>query len=50
MNNTQEKPLVHFTMKQKIEEDLGAWFGFLFFFSYFNKTDRQIDWFQLRLL
>lgn len=49
MNNTQEKPLVHFTMKQKMEEDLGAWFGFLFFFL-FKKNDTQIDWFQLRFL
>ena len=33
MNNTQEKPLVNFAMKRKMEEDLGAWFFAFFFLS-----------------
>lgn len=37
MNNAREKPLVHFTAKQKMEEDLGAWFGFLLFFLFEKK-------------
>lgn len=45
MNNTQEKPLVNFAIKQKMEEDMGACFVF---FLLKKKLTEGVDWFQVR--